>query len=92
MSRWKKDENEITTSAKRMRVWGETEKGIEYKKRSAEYAREWRKNNKDRFKATQKKAYRKARLEALQHYSGKEVPECSCCKEKQFEFLHVACD
>ncbi len=89
MSRWKKEENEITESAKTMRVWLKTEKGEAYKKRSAEYAREWRKNNKEKFKATQKKAYRKARLEVLQHYSGKEIPECTCCQETQFEFLQI---
>lgn len=89
MSRWKKPEEEITDGAKTMRDWIKTDKGEEYRKRSAEYAKEWRKKNKDKFKATQKKAYTKARLEVLSHYSGKENPDCACCQESDVRFLQI---
>ncbi len=89
MSRWKKEEQGITKSAKTMRTWLETEKGEEYKERHRQYMKDWRAKNPEKKKASQKLSYRKARMEVLQHYSGKEIPECSCCQETQFEFLQI---
>jgi hypothetical protein len=71
------------------REWLSSEKGLEYKKKHAEYAREWRKKNKEKFKATQKKAYDTIRLDILRHYSGKDVPDCKCCGENEILFLHI---
>lgn len=89
MGRLKRDESEITEGAKHMRAWVETPKGKAYKERHAAYAREWRKKNRAKFKATQRRANFGARLEALQHYSGMEKPECRCCGETLLEFLHL---
>lgn len=89
MSRWKKEESEITNSAKTMRTWLETGKGQAYKDKHKAYMKEWRAKNKDKKTEIQKRSYRKARLEVLKHYSGKEIPECSCCKETIFEFLQI---
>lgn len=71
------------------REWLKTDKGAEYRKKHNEYVREWRKKNRDKFKATQKRAYEKVRLEALQHYSKKEIPDCACCGENEILFLHI---
>lgn len=65
MGRLKRDESEITEGAKHMRAWVETPKGKAYKERHAAYAREWRKKNRAKFKATQRRANFGARLEAL---------------------------
>jgi hypothetical protein len=89
MSRWKKDESEITEGALYMREWIQTEAGKEYKRDRNEYMKEWRKQNPEKFHNTQKRAYQAVRLEALQHYSGKEVPDCRCCGETMIEFLHI---
>lgn len=86
MSRWKRED--ASKGAIYLREWGKTEAGTAYRKRQAEYAREWRKKNRERFKTNQKRAYDKMRLECLQHYS-KEVPECACCKENEILFLHI---
>jgi hypothetical protein len=88
MSRWKKDESEITDGALYMREWAQTDAGIAYRKRHTEVAKEWRKNNPEKFHATQRRAYKAIRLEALQHYSGKDIPDCRCCGESMIEFLH----
>ena len=87
LSRWKKDD--VTDGAKYIRKWAITDAGQAYRKRQAEYAKEWRKNNREKYKASQKAAYYRARLEALQHYSGLLVPECRCCEENTFEFLTI---
>lgn len=89
MSRWKKPEDQITESAIYARTWAETEGGKDYRKQHAEYAKEWRKKNKEKFRATQKDCYARARLEVLQHYSGKEIPECVCCGENGLPFLTI---
>jgi len=72
-----------------MRGWLETEEGKDYKLRRNEYAKQWRKDNKEKFKASQKAAYYQTRLEALRHYSGLQIPECKCCHESMFEFLTI---
>jgi len=87
MGRWKK--REVGRSVEQMRAWSLTEKGQEYRKRHAEYAREWRKKNRDKFKDTQKRAYNKMRLDVLTHYSGGKVPFCKCCGETEVLFLHI---
>jgi hypothetical protein len=89
MSRWIKKDEEVQEASLVHRKWRETERGKEYKKKHAEYAKEWRLKNRDKFKATQQKCLKKARLEVLQHYSGKEVPECACCQENLIEFLQI---
>ena len=89
MPRWKKDPSEITAGAVYMRDWLQTEAGQAYRKTHAEYAKEWRKRNKKQFHETQRRAYISVRLECLQHYSGKEIPECRCCGETIIEFLHL---
>lgn len=86
MSRWLKDD--AKEKALYAREWSKTEAGIAYRKKHAEYAKEWRRKNKDRFHANQKKCYDKMRLETLRHYS-KEIPECSCCGETEILFLHI---
>lgn len=86
MSRWLKADASAKSLAHR--EWRKTEKGIEYKKRHNEYVKEWRKNNKDKFHTTQKRAYDKARLEVLTHYS-KGVPKCACCGEQGLPFLTI---
>jgi len=88
MSRWKRDEANITEGAIRQRGWYETEGGKEYRKNHNAYMKEWRKNNREKFLTTQKRCYQNARLEALQHYS-KEIPECACCSEKGIPFLTI---
>lgn len=37
--------------------------------------------------ANTKALHKKKRLQALQHYSGKQIPECQCCREQTIEFL-----
>lgn len=86
MSRWLKED--ATPNAVYNREWSQTEAGIAYRKRHAEYAREWRKKNKDKFKSTQKRAYDKVRLEVLTHYSNG-TPKCACCKEQGIYFLTI---
>ena len=86
MGRWKQSDSDVTSGALVMRKWVQTETGRAYKLRHNEYAKEWRKNNKDQFKTTQKRAQQAVRLEALQHYS-KDIPECACCGEKGLPFL-----
>ena len=44
--------------------------------------------NKERSRQISKKGWNKLRLEVLQHYSGS-IPECRCCTETIFEFLHL---
>lgn len=86
MSKWKLENPSPKTLA--MREWVKTPKGEEYKKRQAEKARKWRAENRERFKATQKRAYDKVRLEILTHYSGG-IPKCACCGESGLPFLTI---
>lgn len=72
-----------------MREWAKTPIGKQARKKAAAYAREWRKRNQEKFHATQKRAYAEMRLECLQRYSGKEVPECRCCGETIIDFLQL---
>lgn len=88
MGRWQKPDEEVTDGAKYAREWADTEGGKSYRKQHAEYAKEWRKNNPEKFKASQKRAYEKVRFEALSHYSGG-TPICSCCGETQILFLQI---
>lgn len=53
------------------------------------YSKEWKIKNRERFKEIQKRSLYKTRLKVLQHYSGKEVPDCKCCGETIFEFLQI---
>lgn len=87
MSRWKKENPKSGTLE--MREWSKTEKGIAYKKRHNEYVKEWRIKNRDKFKATQKRAYDKMRLECLTHYCKGKKPKCQCCGETEILFLHL---
>jgi hypothetical protein len=87
LSRWKKEDNEITEHALYMREYAKTETGIAYKKSHAEYAKEWRKNNKEKSKATQQRAYQNMRLEALTHYAN--PLQCACCGENNIVFLSI---
>jgi hypothetical protein len=89
MSRWKKDESEITEGALYMREWIQTDAGKEYKRDRNEYMKEWRKNNHKQFLAVQRSNYGKVRVEVLQHYSGKEMPDCRCCGESELDFLQI---
>lgn len=85
MSRWKKEKP--TDGALYLREWtNNTEAGKAYKKRAAEYAKEWRKKNKEKFHATQKACYDRARLEALNHYCPDGI-KCACCGETEQSFL-----
>jgi hypothetical protein len=74
-----------------MRNWLNTEEGKRYKeeRNHAEYTKNWRKENKDKNKASQRRAYEAIRLECFQHYSGLEIPECRCCGENMIDFLHL---
>lgn len=72
----------------RMRAWSKTEAGKERARKSAAYAREWRKNNRERFHETQRRAYQKIRLEMLVRYGG-DPPKCACCGEAQIVFLSL---
>jgi len=85
MSRWLKQN--VNEKVIYLREWTKTEKGIAYRKRRAEAAKEWRKNNKERFHATQKRNYQKMRLECLTHYSN--PPKCACCGEDNIVFLSI---
>ena len=87
MSRWKKED--ATPKTLYIRGWLKTPEGIQYKERSAEYRRQWRNNNKEKYRASQRRSYEAIRLECFQHYSGKEIPECRCCTETIIEFLHL---
>jgi len=69
-----------------IRDWSTTEKGKEYRRRHAEYAKEWRARNREKFLETQRRCYHKARFEALQRYSSK-APKCACCGESELAFL-----
>jgi hypothetical protein len=89
MSRWKKEEIEITDRAKYSREWAETAGGIAYKEKHKEYAKEWRKRNPEKKKAIQQRSLYNARLKVLKYYSNKEAPECKCCQEKTFGFLQI---
>jgi len=86
MARWRKEN--ATEGALYNREWSLTEAGKEYRKRHAEYAREWRKKNRERFKANQKRAYDNARMKVLTHYSSG-TPHCKCCGETEILFLHL---
>lgn len=88
MSRWKKDSSQLKPGSLEMRGWLTTKTGKEYKKRQNEYAKKWRKKNRTKFLATQKRCYDKIRLEALEHYSEGKV-ECACCGEKGLVFLSI---
>jgi hypothetical protein len=87
MSRWKQDD--ATQGALYSREWAKTDAGKAYRKRHSEYVKEWRKRNREQFHATQKRAYVAVRLECLQRYSGKEIPECRCCGETIILFLQI---
>lgn len=87
MTKWEKENPSPKTLA--MRRWKKTPAGIAYSKKHNEYVKEWRKKNRDKFKATQKRAQNKARLTVLQHYSSSEIPMCKCCSESEILFLHV---
>jgi hypothetical protein len=67
-------------------------KSVEYytknKTRMLKISSTWLKNNRDRAYALNKKSREKRRLMALQAYSSK-IPTCSCCGEKQIEFLTI---
>jgi hypothetical protein len=84
VSRWKLDEPSEQTAY--VREWSETEAGKEYKERHKEYLKEWRSKNKERYKATKRKAYDAIRLECFEHYGG---AVCRCCGETMIEFLHL---
>ncbi len=86
MSRWKIENPTKNTAA--MRVWKNTPAGKLYAKRHAEYAREWRKRNRERFHENQLRCYQKVRLEMLVHYGG-DPPICACCGESHIVFLSI---
>ena len=66
-----------------------TEGGKAYAENRKQYMKDYQAEHQDHIDAVQKENRRKTRLEALQHYSGKEVPECACCGENIFEFLNL---
>ena len=84
---WKKET--VKAGSLYNREWLGTAAGIQYKEKSAVYRKQWRKDNKEKFKATQRRSYEAIRLECFQHYSGKEIPDCRCCSETILEFLHL---
>lgn len=84
---WRQDEPNKHTAY--MREWIETEKGQEHRENHKEYMKEWREKNKEKYKATQKRCYDKARLEVLTHYSGGVKPFCKCCGEDEILFLQI---
>ena len=45
--------------------------------------------NKERTRQQNKKSWSRLRCEVLQHYSRLDAPECRCCHESTFEFLHL---
>lgn len=52
--------------------------------------REYRKSqDKERARQIGKNSQVAIRLECLRHYSQKNIPECNCCGETIFEFLHL---
>lgn len=85
-SEWVQDNPSKKTAYMRSYTRNQTQ---EWKDKRNEYARQWRLNNKDKFKASQKRAYDNMRLDVLQHYSDNEVPECACCGESEILFLHL---
>lgn len=89
MSRWLHPEEQLSDKSLYQREWLKSAAGEEYKKKHSEYMKEWRRKNPDKRKAIQQKSYETIRMEALRHYSGKEVPECRCCGETMIPFLHL---
>lgn len=88
MARWKKPDDEVKPGTLQMRAWLDTEAGQKHRKRHAEYAKEWRKNNPEKAKASRQRANAKRRYEVLAHYSGGE-PKCACCGETELVFLQL---
>ena len=86
MPRWKLKNPSRETAYQRK--WLETDKGVEYRKKHSEYVKEWRRKNRDKFLATQKRGYAKMRLETLVRYCG-DPPECACCGETEVVFLAI---
>jgi hypothetical protein len=86
MSRWEKKDASSKTLAHR--EWRKTEAGQEYQKRRLAATKEWRKQNKERFKATQQRAYETIKQECFEHYSEGKV-ECRCCHEADPAFLQL---
>jgi hypothetical protein len=70
------------------RKWIKTESGEKYREWRKQYMVEWRKKNREKSKAIQKRSYDKARLESLIKYSG-DPPRCGCCEETILEFLTI---
>ena len=55
---------------------------------AADCNRRWRKNHPDETNRISREGQRRARLEALTHYSGG-TPRCACCGETHVEFLAI---
>ncbi len=88
MSRWQRPDDEIKPASLKMREWLKTPAGIEHSKRAAVYAKEWRKQNRYKFHATQKRSYVAMRREVLVRYS-QDPPTCRCCGESEIGFLQL---
>jgi len=72
-----------------MRGWVKTASGTAYQAKHKEYMKQYRIRNKEELNTKQKARHKAIRLEVLQYYSGKEIPDCLCCGEQMFEFLHI---
>lgn len=88
MPRWLLENPSENTS--RMRDWSKTETGILYKERHKEYQRQWKIDNREKFKSKQKESIQKLKLEILEHYS-KGTPICACpgCGVTEVLFLQI---
>lgn len=60
-------------------------KDPEYKKKSDEWAANWRINNKEKYLETAKNRLRRMKENIINHY-GK---ACACCGESRYEFLSI---
>jgi hypothetical protein len=60
----------------------------ENKERNRKKSREWYQKNQERGKEINQKSNKKIKLMVLQYYGG-ELPQCSCCKEKEQGFLTI---
>jgi hypothetical protein len=89
MSRWKKEIKELKgLNSLHMREWAKTPAGMEYRKKHAQYMKEYRKRNRKKVNLKQQENYDRVRVEVLKHYGG-DPPKCACCGEDNLVFLSI---
>jgi len=71
-----------------MKVANNKKYRLDHPDQIARYQKVWTENNRQKRRSYNKKYYVKARIEALQHYSGKS-PLCACCGEPRLPFLVI---